>query len=118
MVVQGYGERVITALPPAPPAIEQPAPYELSFGTVAGTAAPGTRRIVVRAGGRVLADLPLARRRFKLQVELPLRETTVQVVTVDGKGRRASASTAPRAGRPACRRATPAGGAARPVPRP
>ena len=85
---------MITALPPTPPAIEQPAPYELSFGTVAGTAAPGTRRIVVRADGRVLADRPLARRRFKLQVELPLRETTVQVVTVDGKGRRASASTA------------------------
>jgi beta-lactamase class A len=110
MAVQGYGERVITALPPAPPAIEQPAPYELSFGTVAGTAAPGTRRVVVRAGGRVLADVPLAGRRFKLRVDLPLHETTVQVVTVDGKGRRASASTAhvlgaPRAAAPRWRAA-------------
>ena len=85
---------MITALPPAPPAIEQPAPYELSFGTVAGTAAAGTRRILVKAGGKVLADLPLGRRRFRLRVELPPRETTVQVVTVDGKGRRASATAA------------------------
>jgi beta-lactamase class A len=91
---EGYGERVITAPPPAPPAVEQPAPYELSFGAVAGTVAPGTRRVVVRAGGKVLADLPLRRRRFQLRVRLPIGETSVQVVTVDGKGRHASATVA------------------------
>lgn len=85
---------MITALPPAPPAIEQPAAYELSFGAVTGTAAPGTRRILVRVGARVLAELPLRRRRFQLRVRLPLGETSVQVVTVDGKGRRASSTVA------------------------
>lgn len=100
---------MITALPP-PPVIEQPAPYQLSFGNVAGTAAPGTRRIVVKAGGRVLADLPLRRPRFLLRVELPAGETTVRVVSVDGKGRRASAVSAhvlgaPRAAAPRIRAA-------------
>ncbi len=76
-----------------PPAIEQPAPYQLSYGTVAGTAAAGTRRIIVRAGGRVLADLPLRRRRFLVRVELPPAETTVRVVSVDAEGRRASAAS-------------------------
>lgn len=85
---------MITAPPPAPPAIEQPAPYELSYGTVSGTAASGTRRVVVRAAGDVLADLPLRRRRFQLHVRLPAGETSVQVVTFDGKGRRASATVA------------------------
>ena len=54
-----YGAAVITA-PPPPPAIEQPAPYQLSYGVVAGTAAPGTRRVIVRVGSRTLADMPLA----------------------------------------------------------
>lgn len=85
---------MITAPPPAPPAIEQPAPYALSFGAVAGTAAAGTRRIVVKADGKVLADLALRQRRFAIRVALPLRETSVQVVTVDGRGRRASATVA------------------------
>jgi len=96
---------VITALPPSPPAIEQPASYELSFGAVAGVASPGTRRVVVRAAGQVLADLPLRGRRFHLRVGLPLGETTVQVVTFDGRGRRAAARVehvlgAPRAAAP------------------
>jgi len=79
---------VITA--PQPPAIEQPAPYQLSYGTIAGVAAPGARRVVVRVRGRSLADRPLRRARFELRVELPLGETAVQVVTFDGKGRQAS----------------------------
>ncbi len=96
---------MITALPPAPPAIQQPAPYEISFGAVTGLAAPGTRRIVVHAGARTLADLPLRRRRFQLRVNLPSGETSVRVVTVDAKGRRASATVshvlgAPRAAAP------------------
>jgi len=82
---------VITA-PPPPPAIEQPAPYQLSFGTVSGLAAPGTRRVIVRVGGRVLADRPLRHRRFEVHVALPLREHSVTIVTVDRNGRRSGAT--------------------------
>jgi beta-lactamase class A len=85
---QGYGARVITVT--QPPAIEQPAPYQLSYGTIAGVAAPGARRVVVRVAGKALADLPLRRRRFALRVELPLGETAVQVVTFDEDGRKAT----------------------------
>ena len=85
---------MITAPPPTPPAIEQPSPYELSYGTVAGIAAAGTRRVVVRAAGGVLADRPLRGRRFQLRVRLPAGETSVQVVTFDARGRRASATVA------------------------
>jgi len=82
---------VITASPP-PPAVEQPAPYELSHGVVAGVAAPGTRRVIVRVGARTLADLPLRGRHFELRVSLPAAETTVQVVTVDRSGHRSRAT--------------------------
>lgn len=78
----------LPALPP--PAIEQPAPYQASFGKVKGTAAPGTRRIVVTVGGRKLADKPLRGRHFTLYVQLPVRDVAVQVVTIDRDGRRAA----------------------------
>ena len=78
---------MITA-PPPPPAIEQPAPYQLSYGVIAGIAAPGTRRVIVRVGTRTLADRPLRQRRFQLRVALPPGEAAVQVVTVDRTGRR------------------------------
>ena len=84
---------MITA-PPPPPAIEQPAPYQLSYGVVAGIAAPGTRRVIVRVGTRTLADRPLRQRRFQLRVALPPGVAAVQVVTVDRAGRR-SRSTVP-----------------------
>ena len=82
---------MITA-PLPPPAIEQPAPYQLSHGVIAGIAAPGTRRVIVRSGTRTLADLPLRQRRFLLHVALPPAETAVQVVTVDSDGRRSRAT--------------------------
>jgi hypothetical protein len=78
---------VVTA-PPPPPAIEQPAPYQLSYGVVAGTAAPGTNRVIVRVGSRTLADKPLGHRHFQLRVTLPPTESTVEVITVDRNGRR------------------------------
>lgn len=78
--------------PPPPPAIEQPASHQLSYGIVEGVAAPGTRRLIVRAGVRTLADRPLRRRRFHLRVALPRAETSVQVVTVDRVGRRSIAT--------------------------
>jgi hypothetical protein len=80
---------VITA-PPPPPAIEQPAAYQLSYGVVAGIAATGTRRVIVRVGTRTLADRPLRQRRFQLRVALPTAEMAVRVVTVDGAGRRSA----------------------------
>jgi len=82
---------VVTA-PPPPPAIEQPAPYQLSYGIVAGTAAAGTRRVIVRVGSRTLADKPLRYRHFQLRVALPPSESTVEVITVDRNGRRSRAT--------------------------
>jgi len=73
-----------------PPAIVQPAPYEVSYGLVTGTAAGGTRRIVVRAGGEVLADRPFRGRHFTVRVQLPLRETTVSVTAVGPAGKRST----------------------------
>jgi beta-lactamase class A len=77
----------VNALPAAPPpAIEQPAPYEASFGLVAGTAPSGAGRVVVFADGRKLADRRLRGRRFTLNVPLPLGDVTVRVVTVGKSG--------------------------------
>jgi hypothetical protein len=96
---------VLTA-PPPPPAIEQPAAYQLSYGVVAGTAAPGTRRVIVRVGSRTLADKPLAQRHFQLRVALPPSEAAVEVITVNASGRRSRATVPHVLG---------AGGAASPV---
>lgn len=78
----------LPALPP--PAIEQPAPHQVSFGLVTGVAARGTRRVVVSAGGRSLADRPLRGRRFTLRVPLPTGDVTVRVATVASGGRRSA----------------------------
>ena len=79
------------AAPPLPPpAIEQPAPYEVSYGLLTGRAAPGTRRIVVAVNGRVLASKPLRGRRFSLRVELPASDVAVRVTNQDARGRGAA----------------------------
>jgi len=67
-----------------------PAPREVSFGLVSGSAPFGTRRVIVRVGERVLADLPLRGRRFSLRVELPRREIALRVSAVDAARRRSS----------------------------
>jgi beta-lactamase class A len=74
------------ALPP--PAIEQPAPYQVSYGLVTGLAPRGTRRVIVSAGARTLASKPLRGRRFSLRVSLPVGDISVRVTTVAGGGRR------------------------------
>jgi beta-lactamase class A len=79
---------VLAPPPPPPPAIEQPASFQVSYGVVSGRVAAGTRRIIVRAGGRTLADRRLRGRRFEVRVGLPLGETSVRVVGVDARGRR------------------------------
>lgn len=76
------------ALPP--PAIEQPAPYQVSFGLVTGVAARGTHRIIVSVGARTLADKPLRGRRFTLRVRLPLGDLAVRVVTIGRNGMHSS----------------------------
>jgi beta-lactamase class A len=75
----------VPALPP--PAIEQPAPRQASFGLVTGVAARGTRRVVVSVRGRVLADKPVRGRRFSLHVALPTGEVSVRVTTFGTGGR-------------------------------
>ncbi len=71
-----------------PPAIERPAPYEASYGVVQGTAPRGARRLVVRVDGKVVREVPLRRRAFRVEVALPPREVRVRVETVDAHGRR------------------------------
>jgi len=93
---------------PLPPAIVQPAPYEVSYGLVTGWVAAGTRRIVVRAGGRVLADTPLRGRHFTLRLDLPPRELVLSVTSVGRFGGRATSRVAdvvglPRAASPVAR---------------
>jgi beta-lactamase class A len=100
---------VINAVPP-PPVIEQPVSYQLSYGVVTGTAAPGTRRVMIRVGSKKLADMPLRGHHFQLRISLPAAETTVQVVTVDRSGRRSRATVSHVLGAP--RAATPVGRAA------
>ena len=77
------------ALPP--PVIERPASHEVSYGLVTGRAARGTTRIVVYANGRRIALRPLGRRRFSLNLSLPLGDVTVRVTTIARSGRRSTA---------------------------
>lgn len=76
------------ALPP--PAIEQPAPYQVSYGLVTGRAAPGSKVVVVSANGRVLAARKLRGPRIWLRVPLPTGDVSVRVTTHASAGRRSS----------------------------
>ena len=86
------------ALPP--PAIVAPAPREVSFGLVAGTAPLGTRRIIVHVGRYVAAEEPLRGRSFSLNVRLTGGPTRVRVTAVDGRNRRSSRVVEPVYGLP------------------
>jgi hypothetical protein len=67
--------------------LSAPASYEASFGQIAGRVPRGTRRLVVRAGGRTLRVLDVHRRIVDFSVALPLREITVRVSAYDSRGR-------------------------------
>ncbi|HEU0303352.1 MAG TPA: serine hydrolase [Gaiellaceae bacterium] len=72
---------------------------------MAGTAPRGTKLLVVRAGGQVVATRHLRGRRFDLRVPLPRRDVTVRVTATTLAGRRSSASVVdvfglPRSARP------------------
>jgi Beta-lactamase enzyme family len=82
---------VVDAPPLPPPAIEQPAPRQVSYGLITGRAARGTTRVVVSARGKRLASKQLAGRRFSLRVQLPLGDVTVRVTTITRGGNRSSA---------------------------
>jgi beta-lactamase class A len=76
------------ALPP--PAIVAPAPREVSFGLVAGTAPAGTTKIIVRVGKYVVAEEPLRGRSFSLDVPMQAGIVEVRVTAVDGQNRRST----------------------------
>jgi beta-lactamase class A len=76
--------------PLPPPAIEQPAPRQVSYGLVTGRAASGTRRVIVFVDGHRVVSKRLRGRRFSLRISLPTGERTVRVTTVTSGGRRSS----------------------------
>ena len=63
----------------APPALVAPAPYEVSFGRIAGVAPAGARHVIVRVGGRVLAARVIRGRSFDFEISLPRGEHTITV---------------------------------------
>jgi beta-lactamase class A len=71
-----------------------PAPREVSFGRIAGRVPPGTYRISIRAGDRLVAIRRARGGSFDFRVDLPLGETTVRVSALDGHGRRSAATVA------------------------
>ena len=83
---------MIDAPPLPPPAVEQPAARQVSYGLVTGRAARGTVRVLVHANGSRLAARTVAGRRFTLRVTLPRGDVTVRVTTVGRAGSRSSTS--------------------------
>jgi Beta-lactamase enzyme family len=96
------------ALPP--PALEQPAPRQVTYGLVTGTAPRGTTRIVVTANGEVVDARDLRGRRFWIGADLPPGDVTVRVTAFAGDGRSSSTQvrdvySLPRAASPRAARA-------------
>lgn len=90
---------------PAPPVVERPVSHQVSYGILEGRAAPGAERVVVRLDGRVVETLRLRGRSFRADLDLPPRELTLRVETIDARGRRAARPVRnvfglPRAARP------------------
>jgi beta-lactamase family protein len=81
---------VVDAPPLPPPAIEQPAPRQVSYGLVTGLGAAGTRRVVVTVRGEVVGARFVSGRRFWLRVPLPLGDQSVRVTTIADDGRSSS----------------------------
>ncbi len=79
---------MLDAPPLPPPAVEQPASYQVSYGLVTGRAARGTRFVAVSANGRVLVSKQLRGRRFSLTVPLPRGDLRLRVLTIAEDGRR------------------------------
>ena len=90
---------MIDAPPLPPPTIVAPAAREVSFGRVSGTVPAGTRRLIVRVRGHVVAEVPLRRRSFSLRVPID-GVVPVSVTAVDGRNRRATRTVDPVHGLP------------------
>jgi beta-lactamase class A len=75
----------VPALPP--PVVTAPAPYEVSFGRIAGLLPAGSHRVSVSADGGLLAIHEVRGRSFDFRVELPRRELTLRIRAV-GAGTR------------------------------
>jgi beta-lactamase class A len=73
--------------PPPPPAIVQPAPYEASYGLVAGRLPARTALVVVRVDGRRVAEERVSGRSFSIRIALPRRDVRVSVTAVGARGR-------------------------------
>jgi hypothetical protein len=82
------------------PVVVTPAAYEISFGRVAGRVSPGTDRVVVSTGRRVLADKHVGGRSFDLSLELPSRDVTLRVTAIRQDGRRRTTVVGPVFGLP------------------
>ena len=85
-----YRSHVIDAAPLPPPALEQPAPRQVTYGLLTGTAPRGTTRIVVAANGKVVEARDLRRTRFWIRADLPQGDVTVRVTALAGDGRSSS----------------------------
>ncbi len=69
-----------------PPALVAPASREASFGRISGTVQPGTYRVVVKVNGRGKDAVQVDGKKFELQVDLPPRDATIEVVAEDALG--------------------------------
>jgi hypothetical protein len=87
-------------MPFVAPELVTPAPYEVSFGRIAGRAGRGTTRIVVFIDGRVAVEKTIGRARFDFWVALPPRDVRLTVTAVDKRGRRAATAVEPVFGLP------------------
>ena len=101
----------VAAVPQAPalqpPALVSPAPYEASFGRVAGRVSPQTDWIVVSVDGKPVVSMRPTGRRFSVTLALPRRDVRIRVAAVSDEGGRASATVGPVFGLP--RAAAPTG---------
>jgi hypothetical protein len=88
----------VPALPP--PVVIAPAPYEVSFGRIAGRSPRGTRTILVAIDGRPAAKRSVGSRSFDFKLELPRRQLRLTITAVDGQGQRASTTIDPVVGLP------------------
>ena len=86
--------------PVRPPTVLTPAPREVSFGKVSGTASPGTRRIAVSVDGRRVGSALVRGGRFEVTVALPPRDVSIRVTAFGSDGRRASTTVRPVFGLP------------------
>ncbi len=72
----------------SPPAIVQPAPHQASFGQIVARLPPGTRFAILYVDGKPRDSVIASGRRATFAVQLPLRDATLRVVTLDRAGRR------------------------------